>query len=504
MTTDKMIFNALRNAVGADNVSTNTAVLASYCSTGSLQYGTGRIDTPDFVVMTETTEQVQDVLRIADRYHIPVVPVSSAIGSCRAVYGGIIMDTSLMNKIIDINIEDGYALIEPGVTYGQLQATLMAKGHRIPFGSFPPTLSVLAPETRNSNITMRGAYGMDDTLCFEFVLPDGAVVRSGSAAFNRQNWNMPYGTYPNIGGLMLQSEGIFGVITKFSVRIYPLHECQEMAVIAFDDFPSSLDWQSRVCRGRLVEHVVNFHYNMIGFFKALYGEDDDWKSQQLLNQHLVDAKACGPSYEKSTDLPYNMNVAMLSGTESQVENDLDVMDGIARKLGGRTLTEDEARKYVGPVYDGWWTHSYRDHVLPSRDGGIRGKFLLSIGSIVILLPPSKLRTVERELMQKYWEEGLPSWYYNQPFDQNRTAFLRLRCAVPLGESPEEQAEREHMIKTTKRLLDHVIEEYGAVVHIKNRTQEGGQLQQAYGYFTCLQKLKKGLDPNNILNPGLIV
>ena len=504
MPADKMILNALQNAVGLENVSTNTAVLASYSATGSFQYGSGRSDVPDFVVMPRTTEQVQDVLRIADRYRVPVVPVSSSVGSCRPVYGGIVLDMSEMNHILDINVEDGYALIEPGVTFGQLQGALRAKGYRIPFGSFPPTISVFGPETRNSNITMRGAYGMDDTLCFEFVLPDGTVVRSGSAAFNRGNWNMPYGPYPYIGGLMLQSEGIYGVVTKYSVRIYPMHERQEMPVVAFDDFPSSIAWQSRVCRARLVEHVVNFHYNMMGFFNALYGETDDRLSQQLLNQHLVAAKAGTPSYEKPPHMPYNMNVAVLSGTDAQVENDLEVIDRCARELGGRTLSEKEARDHAGPTYEGWWEHSYRDHILPSRDGGIRGKFLVSIGSIVILLPPSKMKLAERDLMQRYWQEGFPSWYYSQPFDQNRTAFLRLRTAVPLGETPEEEAERDRMLNTTRRLLSYVMQQYGAVPHIKNRTQEGDQLQQAYGYYTCLRKIKQGLDPNDILNPGFLV
>jgi len=61
-----------------------------------------------------------------------------------------------------------------------------------------------------------------------------------------------------------------------------------------------------------------------------------------------------------------------------------------------------------------------------------------------------------------------------------------------------------MVKTTKRLVDYVMREYGAVLHIKNRTQEGDPLQQAYGYYTCLRKIKQGLDPNDIMNPGFLV
>ena len=102
---------------------------------------------PDGVVFPETVEEVQRVVRLANETRTPLIPYSSGLnfhGAALPDHGGIIVNLSRMNKIIQIDQENWSALVEPGVTFAQLQSALMERGFRvlIPLG-VPPARSVL-------------------------------------------------------------------------------------------------------------------------------------------------------------------------------------------------------------------------------------------------------------------------------------------------------------------------------------------------------------------------
>jgi FAD/FMN-containing dehydrogenase len=103
---------------------------------------------PDFVVFAETVEEVQQVVKLANETLTPVIPYSSGLnfhGAALPDHGGIILNLSRMNKIIQTDEENWSVLIEPGVTFEQLQDEMMKKGFRImiPFG-VPPKRTVLS------------------------------------------------------------------------------------------------------------------------------------------------------------------------------------------------------------------------------------------------------------------------------------------------------------------------------------------------------------------------
>ena len=83
---------------------------------------------PDYVVMAETVEQIQELMRFANREKIPVIPYTAGTnigGLCIPERGGILLDLKRMNKIIKIDPESHYAVIEPGVSHGQLAEALL-------------------------------------------------------------------------------------------------------------------------------------------------------------------------------------------------------------------------------------------------------------------------------------------------------------------------------------------------------------------------------------------
>ena len=100
---------------------------------------------PDYVVMAETVEQIQELMRFANQEKIPVIPYTAGTnigGLCIPERGGILLDLKRMNKIIKIDPESHYAVIEPGVSHGQLAEALFE--HKLRFGwpVGPPSASV--------------------------------------------------------------------------------------------------------------------------------------------------------------------------------------------------------------------------------------------------------------------------------------------------------------------------------------------------------------------------
>jgi len=136
----------LSNIIGSEKVTTSDADLACYAFSGTGEPPEGQQDKgilPDIVVQPKNTKDVLEVVRLANRHIIPIYPVTTGFQSSYPHYGGIVMDLYRMNRILEINAEDGYAVVEPGVTYAQLTNKLRPLGYRFPFGSFPETTSII-------------------------------------------------------------------------------------------------------------------------------------------------------------------------------------------------------------------------------------------------------------------------------------------------------------------------------------------------------------------------
>jgi len=182
---------------------------------------------PSAAVAPASVEEVQMCLRIANEYKIPVSPISTGKnlaygGAAPRLPGAVTLDLKRMNKILEVNEEFGYALVEPGVSYFDLYEYLQK--NNIKLWLDPPSPgwgSVLG------NTVERGVgytpYGDHLTMqCgMEVVLPDGEVVRTGMGALpNNNTWQLfKYGFGPYLDGIFTQSS--LGVVTKLGIWLMP-------------------------------------------------------------------------------------------------------------------------------------------------------------------------------------------------------------------------------------------------------------------------------------------
>jgi glycolate oxidase len=180
---------------------------------------------PDYVVMPTSVEQVQGVMKFANQEKIPVTPFTAGSnigGLCIPEKGGILLDMKQMNKIIRIDEESHYAIIEPGVSHAKLASELGKLNLRWSWPVGPPSASVSSNALCHGIGGMSGRYGLnsEEITSMEVVLPSGELVRVGSCAIQEDAWHscMPL---PRVDGLFTGWLGTTGVITKMGVRVHP-------------------------------------------------------------------------------------------------------------------------------------------------------------------------------------------------------------------------------------------------------------------------------------------
>jgi glycolate oxidase len=186
---------------------------------------------PDMVLFPKTTQQVVEILKLANSEKIPVVPRgsgTSVTGAIVANEGGIVLDMSNMNKIKEINMEDRYAVIEPGVICGDINKALA------PSNFFPPDPGSSAVATVGGMVSTNASglravkYGTtkDHILAMEVVLPDGQIYRTGTLAPKTSSGY-------DLTRLFVNSEGTLGIITEITVKISPVPEYIAFATACF-------------------------------------------------------------------------------------------------------------------------------------------------------------------------------------------------------------------------------------------------------------------------------
>jgi FAD/FMN-containing dehydrogenase len=482
------IATLLTEAIGAQKVTQDPAELALFAGGHSTVGMNDKL--PGVICRPSDVDDVVKIMAVANEHKVPTTPVSSGTldYTTHPAGGGLVIDFSWMNKIIKIDEKSDYAVIEPGVTIGQLNKAIRDKGYWAPFGSYPPGVCVLGNYTERGHVAMRTNGPYDDVLGLEIVTPTGIVFRTGSAAFeDYDEWHTVWGPFPDIRGLFMGAGGHFGVFTKGAVRIYPMGEKRKMVLAGFDCIEKSIDYCTKLGKAGLAEQNVIYHWAMYSMFESMYGYS------KLPNMSIVALKP----WEKPPGIHYNIVTAQMSGYKEDVENRERICARLAEECGGVFIEQEQAEKDIPGAWE-HWKHIGID-CWPCEK---YGQGFIQFGAFAfVYASPEKIAEMEKPSMQNFDATGLSfgMTYYSQTFDRGRTQSIRFTPFInPLDEKKSHLA-----METIDKFYDTALEKYGAVAMLVTHPEQRKLLPMMGGYYDIWKAIKKALDPNNIMNPHIL-
>ncbi|MBN1690695.1 MAG: FAD-binding oxidoreductase [Dehalococcoidia bacterium] len=252
------IYSELTNIVDKDYVSNAREELYMYGRDPGLMPP----HEPDYVVMPSTVEEVQAIIRLANREKIAVVPKGGGLSLTGLVIpqkGGILLDMKKMDKILEINERGSYALIEGGVTHGALKSHLLKNyphlRHSIP--DSPPIATVAANAVIHGQgrLTQQRGFNSDMVCGLEVVLPTGEICRIGTCSVS-DYWFSKGPPMPDLSGLFFGWCGTTGIITKIAMKLYPGKKYREPVLFLTDKAELVSDIMLRLARTEMIEDLV--------------------------------------------------------------------------------------------------------------------------------------------------------------------------------------------------------------------------------------------------------
>lgn len=247
--------NLLRELVGTENVRDSEADLYAYGIDASVYSAK-----PSAVVKPDKSEHVKKILEYANSNHIPVIPRGSGSAMCGQtipINGGIILDMKGMNRILEINIRDGYCRVEPGVVDEDLNLALREYGFFYPPAPASSRIATIGGEIGNNASGVRSVkYGAvrDYILGMNVVLPGGQEIKCGTQT------RVTSSGY-QLERLFAGSEGTLGVIVEAILKFIPLPRFRCLGISNFEQLEevgeAIADIISSGCNPSMLELIDN-------------------------------------------------------------------------------------------------------------------------------------------------------------------------------------------------------------------------------------------------------
>ncbi len=258
----EMIRSELTWAIGEDNVSIDASDKLGhsidYYWVPELWHDRGGVPRcPDVIVTPETTEAVAEVMKIANKYKIPVTPWGGGSGSqggALPVYGGISLDTKKLNRVIEVDEKSLTITAETGCNMQQLEWATEKAGFSTMH--FPASI---ACATLGGFLAHRGTgvlsakYGkMEDMIMsLEMVTPEGEIINTLPVPRHASG--------PDLTQLFLGSEGTLGIMTKATLKIHPIPESRKFHAYLFKDMHTAMAAGAEIMTSRLRPCVIRLY-----------------------------------------------------------------------------------------------------------------------------------------------------------------------------------------------------------------------------------------------------
>jgi FAD/FMN-containing dehydrogenase len=251
------IYERLSEIVGKDYVSNAAEEKYIY----SRDQGVQKPHMPDYVVLPESTSEVQKIIQLANTHKIPVVPMGGGLvlsGLTVPLMGGIVLDMKRMNRILEVNEKSHYAVVEAGTSQGMLDAYMKKHHHGLKHSlpDAPPVATIagnIAIHGSGHLSQSEGGFHSEMVTGLEVVLGSGEIVRLGSCS-TVPGW-FSRAPLPDLAGLFLGWNGTTGIITKVGIKLFPRPKFHDVLIYMTEDVDLAPDILSRIINTETAEDI---------------------------------------------------------------------------------------------------------------------------------------------------------------------------------------------------------------------------------------------------------
>ena len=450
------MFRELQELLG-DNFTTSTAARYAYSSDASIYRAM-----PDAVVRPMNTEEVSKIVKLANKYKVPITPRGAGTGLCGAavpIKVGIIMDMQAMNKIKSITPENLFCIVEPGVIYDHLNAELKKSGYTFPGSPGSGEAANIGGMVAANASGMRAIkYGAtrDYVLGLEVVLPTGEVMKVG-------NHTLKNSSGYQLEKLFVGSEGTLGIITEIILKIVALPKAVAAALVSFDKVEKA---------GQAISNIIA--HPIIP------------SSMEIMDNTCITAANRGID-AGLPDVPAIL-IIEVDGPIEEVRREIRKVDKVCQESGATdiTVSEDAA------IYGKW--HAARKSVLPALGAYSPDLKIVSLADDMGV-PISKVAEAVMAFKEISDRNKVIIATYGHASDGNlHTKFL----IDPSKEDDWKRAEKAvgEIYEAVMRLHGTVSGEHGVGISKAPYMK----IERASALKT-MKAIKDALDPNGIMNPG---
>lgn len=211
---------------------------------------------PEAAVDVETTEEVSAIMKICSRYKIPVTcrgAGTGLVGGCVPLYGGLVLCTRRMNRILGYDMENLVVRLQPGVLLKDLAADALSRGLLYPPDPGEKTATVGGNISTNAGGMRAVKYGVtrDYVLAMTVVLADGRILELGKPVSKSSSGY-------SLLHLMIGSEGTLGIITEMALKLVPNPQCDVSCLVPFRDVESCIHFVPKVRLANLDPQSIEF------------------------------------------------------------------------------------------------------------------------------------------------------------------------------------------------------------------------------------------------------
>lgn len=414
---------------------------------------------PDYVVLPKTKEEVSLILKLANEHKIPVIPFgvgSSLEGHIIPYEGGISLDFSLMNRVIEINAEDFLVTVQPGVTRLKLNKELKKYGLFFPVDpGADATIGGMAATNASGTTSVRYGIMRDQVRDLEVVMADGKIIRTGGKAAKSSS-----GLHLN--GIFVGSEGTLGCFTEITLKVYGIPEHKMTARAVFQTAKEAVDASVMLKKAGI----------------------------PIARCEFVDARAVKQvnHYNNMHYLEHPTLFLEFNGNEVGLKHDIEFASELIKDAGSFDFVFETDSKAIHQLWE------VRHNLVFSFLHSYPGKKHMATD---VCLPISQLADAMEHARQVIDKIGLDGAVFGHVGDGNFHCLLMI--------DPTNQDDIDKATEINKLVVDFALARGGTCTG-EHGVGVGKKKYQALEHgeaYILMKGFKDMVDPNGILNPGKI-